>query len=145
MVRVQVSQIINRPPDEVFRHVATDHFHNHPKWDPNVVEMVQTSTGPMRVGTTARLVRQDGGKRVEGAVEITEYEPDRCFAAVVSFGPFVLDERATVEPVGALSSQLTLTIDNQATGLMRVLLPLLRGRFRRTMTESVRRIKDMVE
>ena len=145
MVRVQVSEIINRPPPEVFRFVATDHFENHPKWDPSIVEMEQTSTGPIGVGSTARLVRVDRGKRVEGTVDITAYEPDRRFAAVVSFGPFVLHQRAAIEPVGKGSSRLTLTIDSRASGPMRVLLPLLRRTFRRTMTESLRRIKDMVE
>ncbi len=145
MVRVQVSQLINQPPDEVFRHVATDHFYNHPKWDPNVIEMVQTSTGPMDIGTTARLVRLDRGKRIEGTVEISEYDPVRRFTAVISFGPFLLYEHADIEPIGKDSSCLTLTIDNRATGLMRVLLPVLRGTFRRTMAESLRRVKEMVD
>jgi polyketide cyclase/dehydrase/lipid transport protein len=145
VVRVRSSEIINRPSTVVFRFVATDHFENHPQWDPSIVEMEQTSTGPMRTGTTARLVRLDRGKRVEGTVEITEYEPDRCFAALVSFGPFLLHQQVTIEPQGTDSSLLILTIDSRATGVMRALLPLLRRTFRRTMTESLQRIKEMVE
>ena len=145
MVRVQASQIINRPQADVFQFVATDHFTNHPRWDPSIVEMEQTSTGPMGVGTTARLVRLDRGKRTEGTVKITEYQPHQRFAAVVSFGPFVLHQQAQVEAPETNCSRLTLTIDTQATGIMRALLPLLSGTFRRTMTESLRRIKEMVE
>jgi hypothetical protein len=145
MTRLQVTEVINRSPEEVFRFVATDHFENHPKWDPSVVEIVQTSAGPLKVGTTARLTRLDRGKRIEGTVEITEYEPHRRFAAVVSFGPFTLHQSVTIEPVGTDSSRLTLTINTQATGPTRLLLPLLRGVFARTMRESLRRIKEMVE
>lgn len=145
MVRVQASEVINRAPADVFRFVATDHFVNHPRWDPSIVTMEQTAAGPMGTGTTARLVRLDRGKRVEGTMKITQYEPDRRFAAEVSFGPFVLHQQVIVEPVSQGSSRLALIIDTRATGPMRLLLPLLRGRFRRTMTESLDQIKDMVE
>lgn len=145
MVRVQASQIIDRPPADVFRFVATEYFANHPKWDPSVVEMVQTSPGPMGVGTTARLVRLDRDKRVEGTVGVTEYEPNRHFAAVVRFGSFELRQNVAIEPIEANRAELILTIDSTARGPVRALLPLLRGRFRRTMAESLRRIKAMVE
>ena len=144
MVRVQVSQRIDRPPDQVFRYVATEHFKNHPQWDPSIVELTQSSSGPMGAGTTAHLVRLDQGKRVEGMVEVVEYEPDRSFAAVARFGPFVLRQRADFEPVGADHTRLTLTIDTEAAGLMRFLLPLFKRTFARTMTTSLQRIDQAV-
>jgi Polyketide cyclase / dehydrase and lipid transport len=67
-VRLSASQVIERPPAEVFRFIATDHFQNHPKWDPAVTAITKTSPGPMGVGTTARLVRTDRGRRVEGTM-----------------------------------------------------------------------------
>jgi hypothetical protein len=67
-VRLAASQVIERPPAEVFRFVATDHLQNHPKWDPAVTAITQTSPGPMGVGATARLVRTDRGRRVEGTM-----------------------------------------------------------------------------
>jgi hypothetical protein len=44
-VQLAASQVIERPPAEVFRFVATDHFQNHPKWDPAVTSITQTSRG----------------------------------------------------------------------------------------------------
>ncbi|MBI3970089.1 MAG: SRPBCC family protein [Chloroflexi bacterium] len=145
MLRLQAAQTIDRPPDQVFRYVATDHFANHPTWDPTIVELVQTSAGPMGAGTTARLVRLDRGKQVEGTVEVVEYEPDRRFAAISRFGRFVLQQRVTFEPVGEGSTRLTLAIDAEAAGLMRFILPLFKWVFRQTMGESLRWIKDGVE
>jgi hypothetical protein len=87
-VRLAASQVIERPPAEVFRFVATEHFQNHPKWDPAVTSITQTSPGPMRVGMTARLVRTDRGRRIEGTMEVTEYEPVSSFTEVSRFGPF---------------------------------------------------------
>jgi hypothetical protein len=144
-VRLAASQVIERPPAEVFRFVATEHFQNHPKWDPAVTSITQTSPGPMRVGTTARLVRTDRGRRVEGTMEVTDYEPVSSFSEVSRFGPFTLHARATLAPVGPASTRLELVIDTHARGGMRFLLPLMKGTFRKTMARSLRIIKEQVE
>jgi hypothetical protein len=145
MVRVQVSQTIDRPPNDVFQFVARDHFKNHRRWDPSIVEMEQTSQGPIGIGATARLVRLDRGRRVEGTTEITAYQPDRRFGAIARFGPFVLHQDLTLDPIDSRRTRLTLVIESRATGFVRILLPVLRGRFARTMRESLDRIKEMVE
>jgi hypothetical protein len=144
-VRLSASQVIERPPAEVFRFVATDHFQNHPKWDPAVTSITKTSPGPIGVGTTARLVRTDRGRRVEGSMEVTEYQPVSSFTEVSRFGPFTLHARATLAPVAPANTRLELVIDTRARGAIRLLLPLLRGRFRTTMARSLRSIKQQVE
>jgi Polyketide cyclase / dehydrase and lipid transport len=144
-VRLAASQVIKRPPAEVFRFVATDHFQNHPKWDPAVTSVTKTSPGPMGVGTTARLVRTDRGRRVEGSMEVTEYQPVSRFTQVSQFGPFTLHARATFEPVAPASTGLELVIDTHARGAIRLLLPLMKGTFRKTMARSLRVIKEQVE
>jgi hypothetical protein len=144
-VRLAASQIMERPPAEVFRFVATDHFQNHPKWDPAVTSITKTSPGPMGVGTTAQLVRTDRGRRVEGTMEVTEYQPVRSFTEVSRFGPFTLHARATLAPVAPSSTRLELVIDTHARGVIRLLLPLMRGTFRKTMARSLRSIKEHVE
>ncbi len=144
-MRLQAEEDIDAAPSDVFRFVATEHFGNHPKWDPAVVEMTQTSPGPMRRGLTARLVRNDGGRRTEGVVTVTEYRPDSHFAAVVEFGPFRLDQQTRCAPGATGGTHLTLVIDTRATGPLRLLLPLMRPRFAKTMRASLRTIKRHVE
>jgi hypothetical protein len=144
-MRLTVDQEIERPAGEVFRFIATNHFENHPKWDPSIVELTPMSAGPMREGATARLVRSDRGKRVDGIMTVTEYEPDRSFAAISRFGPFELHQRAVCDALPDGTARLQLTIDTRASGLLRLLLPLLRSRFRQTMTTSLRTIRQRVE
>jgi hypothetical protein len=100
-MRLEAAQVIDRRPEDVFRFVATDHFQNHPKWDPAIEQMAPTSPSPMAEGATARLVRRDRGKVMEGIITVAEYEPVHTFAAVSRFGPFTLRQRASLEPVPA--------------------------------------------
>jgi hypothetical protein len=144
-MRIQAEEHINAPIAEVYRFIAVEHFANHPKWDPSISELTPTSPGPMRTGATARLVRVDGKKHMEGVLTVTEYEPERLFAAVSRFGPFVLHQRAVCQPLPAGGTSIELTIDTRAAGPMRLLLPLLRTRFRNTMAASLRTIKQYVE
>jgi Polyketide cyclase / dehydrase and lipid transport len=146
MTFISLEKVIARPPRTVFDFVATHHFQNHPKWDPDVLEMTQTSPGPVATGTTARVVRRQGGSRVEGTATVTEYEPDRSAAWEVRFGQFVLDQRAELTPEEEeAATRLRLAIRTRASGPMRLLVPLLRGRFRRTMEHSLATIADLLE
>ena len=146
MAVISVEGVIERPPGIVFDFVATHHFQNHPKWDPDVLEMTQTSPGTVRTGTTAQIVRRQGARRVEGTATVTEYEPDRSAAWEVRFGTFVLNQRAELIPErGGAATRLRLTVDTTASGLTRLLVPLLGRRFRRTMERSLAAIANMVE
>jgi hypothetical protein len=99
----------------------------------------------MGVGTTARLVRTDRGRQIQGTMEVTEYQPVSSFTEVSRFGPFTLHARATLAPVAPASTRLKLVIDTQARGPIRLLVPLMRGTFRKTMARSLRIIKEQVE
>ena len=146
MIFISVERVIARPPHTVFDFVAAHHFQNHPKWDPDVLEMTQTSPGGVRTGTTARVVRRQGGNRVEGTATVTEYEPDRSAAWDVRFGRFILNQRAELIPEqGGAATRLRLVIETRASGSMRLLVPLLRGRFRRTMEHSLAVIANLLE
>ncbi len=144
-MRLQAEEDIDAAPSEVFRFVATEHFDNHPRWDPSVVEMAATSPGPMHQGATARLVRSDGGKRTEGVMTVTEYQPDSRFAAVVDMAPFRLEQQVRCSPGAAGGTHLLLVIDTRAKPPLNLLLPLMRPRFEKTMRASVRSIKRHVE
>ena len=144
-MRLHAGQDIDASPSDVFRFVGTEHFHNHPKWDPAVLGITQTSPGPMRQGTTARLVRSDAGRRTEGVVTVTRFEPDRAFGAVVEFGPFRLEQQAICSPAANGRTHLTLVVDTRAAGPVRLLLPVMRPRFAKAMRSSLESIKRHVE
>jgi hypothetical protein len=83
---------------------------------------------------------------VEGTATVVEYEPDRRAAWDVRFGQFRLHQQAELVPEerGA-ATRLRLSIDTSAHGPIRVIVPLLRGRFRKTMTQSLGTIAALLE
>ena len=78
-------------------------------------------------------------------MEVVAYERDHTFATLSRFGPFELHTRTDIVSVGERRTRLDLEIDTRASGVLRLLLPAMRGRFRRTMAASLRTIKDEVE
>ena len=143
---VSRERIVRRPPADVFDFVATKHFENHPRWDPELLEMTQTSPGPVGIGTTARVVRRQGRRRVEGTATVTAYEPGRFAAWDVRFGPFLLRQRSEYAPEeDGRATRLRLTIETRARGPIQLLLPLMRARFRRTMDKSLNTIGSLIE
>ncbi len=143
---VKAEKLLHRPPKTVFDFVAAHHFENHPRWDPDVLEMNQTSLGAVGVGTEAAIVRRQGNRRVEGTATVTEYQPDRSAAWDVQFGPFRLHQRVELTPEqGGAATRLRLSIETRAKGPVRLMIPLLRSRFRKTMEQSLTRIASVLE
>ena len=146
MSLVRAEKVLHRPPETVFDFVATHHFENHPRWDPDVLEMRQTSPGTLGVGTKANIVRRQGNRRVEGTATVTEYEPDQSAAWDVQFGPFRLHQRVELAPEqGGAATRLRLSIEARAKGPIKLMVPLLRSRFRKTMEQSLTTIASLLE
>src|SRR3990172_4961057 len=95
-VKVQVSEVIDRPIAEVFQIHAHDHVGNHPRWDP-FMQLEQVSDGPISVGTIIKRINSHSGAPVEGTMEIVEFEPNQAFGMIVHDGPVEMVARATYE------------------------------------------------
>ena len=83
MVKIEESVIIDRPVEEVWKFI-TD-LSKFPKWDNEVLEVRQTSTGPLGLGSTVE-VRQKM-RNMTLPQRCIEYEPNRNFSFAVTSGP----------------------------------------------------------
>ena len=109
-VKIQVSQVIDRPRAEVFKFYAHDHVRNHPRWDPDM-ELEQESDGPIGVGTVIRRRNSHSGTPVEGTMEVVEFEPNRTMAVVIHDGPAEVLGRATLEAPSHDRTILTINVE----------------------------------
>ena len=74
MAKFEMSEVINRPVEEVFRHV-TD-LDSYPKWHSSIVDTRRITDGPIGVGSKWTEVFRIMGIRAQTILEITEYEPN---------------------------------------------------------------------
>ena len=134
-MKIEVSQVIDRPPAVVFRFAATDHVRNHPRWDPKM-ELQQLSEGPIRVGTIIRRRHTHTGAPTEGTMEVVEYQPDRTLGMVIRDGPVEMHSRMTFEPDGQGGTIIRGSLD--IPGMTEPIDP-------RPIEESLRRMKQLIE
>lgn len=137
-MRVDVSQVIDRPVAAVFQWYADDHVRNHPRWDPDI-ELWLESEAPIGLGTIIRRRNSRSGTPVEGTMEVVEYERDRAMGVLTHDGPVEMRGRATFEPLGPDRTKLTVTAD--IPGMDDSMKSLITS----GMERSVRKVKDLIE
>ena len=133
-VRIEVSEVIDRPVPIVFKFYADDHVRNHPRWDPDI-ELWRDSDEPIGVGTIIQRRNSRSGTPVEGTMEVVEYEPNRAFGVVIREGPMVTHGRTTFEEADEGRTRLTVAADFPIDESMRDHITFL-------MQRSVRNIKE---
>lgn len=96
-MKVEYTMVINRPPGEVFAYVTR--YENDPIWLGAIVESVQTSQGPIGVGTRLRRTGRVLGRHLPTTAEIIEYVPGSksCFKSLS--GPLPQIETRCCAPI----------------------------------------------
>ncbi len=98
---------INRPVEEIFNWLTN--FANHTQWQPNLVEAVGTSPGPVGVGTTYRYVADVMGRKFPSTGEVTAYEPNRVWGQKSHGGPAPVETTYQFEAAGS-NTKITVTM-----------------------------------
>jgi uncharacterized protein YndB with AHSA1/START domain len=142
MIDVARSITINRPVAEVFAYVSD--VSNEPAWHTDVLEARQTSAGPIGIGATF-LIRVKPSMGVsEGVTEVIGFEPDRrqvMRGEMGSMRPTITD---LFEPADG-GTKFTRRIQIEASGLMRLMLPLMRPMTGRMHTGFLANLKRVLE
>ena len=142
MATLEISIVINRPVEEVFAFLSNPE--NNPKWVSMSNEVHLTSAGPIGVGTTFRSVVTVLGRRLEGEVEFTEYEPNRSFAQKTTSGPFPVENRITFERVDG-GTRVNFTSVAEPGGFFKLAEPLLVRMIKRQFEADFANLKDLME
>ncbi len=144
MFKRTVELNVESAPAEVFRHVAVQFFDNHPRWDPDIVELTKTSEGPVSVGTTGREVRSVSGRRFVTNFRVTVFRPDQAFSHRSVGGAMGEDVDYVIEPRGR-GTHLSLTVSIYPRVLMmRILAPLIRRQVERNFAANGARFEQML-
>jgi carbon monoxide dehydrogenase subunit G len=143
VVKAQASIEIQREPESVYRFIADDFARNYPRWSPEVKELRLMSPGPMRVGTLARQVRVDQGRRTESTFKITRMQPHERLVFHGTNVPFVVDYRVDA---GNAHTRLTFSFELRRLDLMmRPFEKLIRIAIQDGAERTVRNLKRLIE
>jgi uncharacterized protein YndB with AHSA1/START domain len=98
MARIIGEIVIDRPVEEVFDFAADGC--NEPKYNPETVQSVKVTTGPIGTGTRFALTHLTAGRSVSMSVEVTEYERPHRLAMHTAMSWADVQEVLTFDPAG---------------------------------------------
>jgi uncharacterized protein YndB with AHSA1/START domain len=134
---------IDRSPEDVFAY-ATDPP-RFPEWQRDVVR-VEMDGDPQSVGSRFTTIRRFAGAEQRLVQEVSDVAPPTRWAARAISGPVRPDASPTVEPLeGGALVRLTFSIDYEASGVGKVILPLVIRQTRSAAPASFRRLKERLE
>lgn len=142
MIKVEVSIVINRPVEEVFAFLSD--LEGNSKWRPGQIEAKKTSESPIGVGTTYRTVNNVLGRRMEGEMQVTAYEPNRQYTVKSKSGYFPFEARRIFEPVEG-GTRVRFVVEAEPGGLFKLAEPLVESMARRRLEADVATLKDLME
>jgi hypothetical protein len=130
---------------DIFRYLGDKFFENYPKWSPEVVELEQLTDGPVKLGTIARQVRIDQGRRTETKFTINSYERGKRLEFTGMGDPFrCAYELEEIEPGKA--AKLTFIFElTEIQMFMRPFEKLIRVVIREGAERTVRNLKRLTE
>jgi hypothetical protein len=143
VVKTRASILIDQPPTRVFEFVAVDFANNYRRWSPEVQQLTLLTPGPLRVGSQARQVRLDQGRRTETTFRVIEMSSPDLIVFAENARQFRIEYR--MEPV-AERTRLTFAFDLARLELyMRPFEKLIRMAVQEGAERVVHNIKGLIE
>jgi hypothetical protein len=142
MVDIANSITIDRPTSDVFAYV-TD-LSNEPAWHTDLLEARKTSDGPVGIGTRYQVRYKPFMGNSEGFEEVIGFEPDRLQVVRGEVGPMRPTITYLVKPANG-GTKFTRRLQLEASGLMGLVLPMMRFMIVRTNAGFVANLKRVLE
>jgi carbon monoxide dehydrogenase subunit G len=137
--RVERRATIPGAPEEVFAYLSD--LENLPAWQTGVVEARLTSTGPIGIGSTAHVVRELMGQRIEAPLTVTEYEPPRRMVVdskVGGVGVSIALDLAAAD----LGTEVGVTAEIRGSGLTAFMEPMIASAAGSDLAVSLDRLRS---
>ena len=142
MINLDFSTLIDRPVKDVFAFAANPN--NMSKWNSAIVSLEQVSPGAVGVGTKFKSVGELMGRRIEGEMQVTAYEPDTKCGYQVNAGPMQVNLTLMFKTVGT-GTKISLNAQGNPAGIFKLAEPVMAGRVKSLMEENLARLKSVLE
>lgn len=133
---------IDRPAAAAWAVVAD--YRRDPQWRRGVRRMAPSPAGPVTVGTTTDEVLRLAGSTYRNRGEVTAMAPGSAFAWHTTAGADA-DGSRTVTPLTDDRCRVRLTLTVRASGMQRLIAPLLSYLLQRNLSGDAERLRELVE
>ncbi|HNK62642.1 MAG TPA: SRPBCC family protein [Anaerolineales bacterium] len=142
MINIDLGVLIDRPIKDVFAFVAN--LNNMSKWNSAVVSLQQITPGATGVGSKFKTVGEMMGRRIEGEMQVTAYEPDTKCGFQVNAGPMQVNLTMAFKTVGT-GTKVSLNAQGNPGGLFKLAEGLMAGQVKSMMEGNLARLKSALE
>ncbi|MEN9563812.1 MAG: hypothetical protein RIR73_2056 [Chloroflexota bacterium] len=142
MINLDFGVLIDRPMKDVFAFVSNPN--NMSKWNSAIVSLEQATPGKVDVGSKFKTVGEMMGRRIEGDMQITAYEPDTKCGFQVTAGPMQVNLTLTFKTVGT-GTKVNLNAQGNPGGLFKLAEGVMAGQVKSMMEGNLARLKSVLE
>jgi carbon monoxide dehydrogenase subunit G len=142
MINLDLGTLIDCPMKDVFLFVSNPN--NMSKWNSAIVSLEQVMPGAVSVGTKFKSVGEMMGRRIEGEMQVTAYEPDTKCGFQVNAGPMQVNLTFMLKPVGT-GTKVNLNAQGNPAGFFKLAESMMAGRVKSMMEENLARLKSILE
>jgi carbon monoxide dehydrogenase subunit G len=142
MINIDLGTLIDRPIKDVFAFAANPN--NMPKWNSAVASLEQITPGEVGVGTKFKSKAELMGRKIEGEMQVTAYEPDTKCGFEVNAGPMKVNLTLSFKTVGT-GTKISLNAQGNPAGFFKLAEGVMVGRVKSMMEENLARLKSQLE
>ena len=141
MITHQAEVWIHRPVDEVFAFISNKE--NDLQWQGGLVEVHQ-EPGPVGVGTRVDEVYSFLGRKMDGKLEVTEYEPGKMMTTKSISGPFHIQYTYRLEE-GNGGTQFSIDMEMKPDGFFTLAEPIVGTNLKKSLDTDLATLKKVLE
>lgn len=142
MINLDLGTLVDKPIKEVFEFVANPN--NMSKWNSTVTSVEQITHGEVGIGTKFKSTGEMMGRRIEGEIQVTTYEPDTKFGVQMNAGPMQMNMAVSFKAVDT-GTKISLHAQGNPSGFFKLAEPVMAGRVKTLMEENIARLKLQLE
>jgi uncharacterized protein YndB with AHSA1/START domain len=140
-MHLEVSETINRPPQQVFD--ALIDVEHHTDWASGPDEIINISENPAQMGTTWQQRASFMGKDLDSNMRVNVFEPGRKLG-FASDKPFPMQMTFVLEPQAG-GTKLTVTGEGEPGGFFKLAGPALSRSLKGSLEKDLQSLKATLE
>lgn len=131
---------IEAPAADVFAYLSD--LDNLAEWQSGVVSAQRVDSGPMRVGSSARLTRDLVGQRLEVPLTVSDYEPPDRLGITTEASGVRVAAMLDLRPLDDGATDLLFMMEIRGSMLTSFMEPMIASAAKGDIAASLQRLKD---